>query len=360
MHYFRINLYVRLTILYLFLIKTASAQTLGGNSAFNFLRLSNTPQLSALGGANISQPSNDVGLAYNNPALLKPAMHTQLNAVFNDFYAGIKVYHLSLGYHHKKLNTNFAWGIHYFDYGKVSATDASGNLLGKFKPTDWTAQLSASRCYLEKWNYGATLKFISSNYGQYRSNGIAVDAGVNYYDSAKLFSASVLVKNAGFQLKKYPGTEADELPFDLQAGITLRLKNAPFSFSLTSQKTHRYNLRYNDTLFNTNNGFTSTGNKKLTFAKLADHLVLATTVFLGNNLEAQFGYNFLRRHELNIGNAGNGLNGFSLGAGVKLGKLWLRYARAYYQANTAFNQVGLNMQLNAYFGLGSFGKKTGW
>lgn len=360
MRYFRIQLRLRFTILFLFVSITCFAQTLGGNSVFNFLKLSNTPQLSALGGINISQPSNDIGLAFNNPALLKPEMHTQMNAVFNDFYAGIKVYHLSFGYHSKKLNTNLAWGIHYFDYGNVTATDASGNILGKFKPTDWDVQFSASRHYLEKWNYGASLKFISSNYGQYRSNGIAMDAGVNYYDSAKLFSASVLVKNAGFQLRKYAGTEADELPFDLQAGFTIRLRNAPFSFSLTSQHTHRFDIRYNDTLFNNSNGFSNSSSKKFSFGKLVDHLVLATTIYFGDRFDAQFGYNFLRRRELNIGNSGNGLNGFSLGAGVKLGKLWFHYSRAYYQAGTAFNQFGLNMQLNQYFGLGKFGEKAGW
>src|SRR5258706_6952957 len=175
-----------------------AAQTLSGNSVFNFLKVPGTPQLSALGGVNVSQSSNDVGLAFNNPALLKPTMHTQMNAVFNDFYGGIKVYHLSLGYHNKKLNTNFSWGLNYFGYGNISETDASGNVLGKFRPTDWVMQVSASRSYMEKWNYGSTLKFISSNYGQYRSNGLAIDAGLLFSDTTKLFWASAVAKNLGF------------------------------------------------------------------------------------------------------------------------------------------------------------------
>ena len=161
-------------------------------------------------------------------------MHSQINAVFNSFYAGIKIFHLSLGYHHEKLNTNFLWGLNYFNYGNIQQTDASGNILGNFKPNDWVMHLSASRSYMEKWNYGATLKFINSNYGQYRSNGIALDVGVLYADSSKQFSASALVKNMGFQLKTYQGTTADDLPFDLQIGLTKRLEKAPFSFSITA------------------------------------------------------------------------------------------------------------------------------
>ena len=100
------------------------------------------------------------------------------------------------------------------------------------KPNDWVMQVSASRSYLQKWNYGASFKFISSNYGIYRSNGIAMDFGVLYTDTANLFSVSLLAKNMGYQLKKYAGTEADELPFDLQAGITKKLKHAPWLFHL--------------------------------------------------------------------------------------------------------------------------------
>jgi hypothetical protein len=317
----------------LFVAGSTSGQALGGNSVFNFLKLSNTPQLTALGGINVSQHSNDVGLAFNDPALLRPSMHMQLNAVFHAFYAATNIYHLSFGYHSEKLNTSFAWGVHYFDYGNTNETDAAGNILGKFHPTDWVMQVSASRKYLQKWNYGGTLKFISSNYGQYRSNGLAMDAGLHYYDSVKLFSAGALIKNLGFQLKRYEGSNEEDLPFDLQFGITQRLRNAPFSFSLTAQHAQQFNIHYADSVFNNAKG------------KLIDHLVLATSIYLGDKVEVQAGYNFLRRRELNIGNAGNGLNGFSLGAGFLLGKLQVRYARAYYQSNSAYNQFGIAFKL---------------
>jgi hypothetical protein len=336
------------------------AQTLGGNTVFNFLRLPATPQLTALGGINTSQISADAGLALNNPALLNPAMHTQLNAVFNSFYDDIKAYHLSLVYHHKKSNTSFQWGLNYFNYGNVQQTDASGNILGKFRPTDWLMQLSASRKYLSKWNYGATIKFINSNYGQYRSNGIAMDVGLLYHDTLKLFSVSLLAKNMGTQLKKYYGTDPDDLPFDLQIGVSKRLENSPFGFSFTAHHLHRFDIRYNDAGFNTDNGFSNDSTGKFTFDKLFRHFVAAATIYLGDKVEITAGYNYLRRKELNIENSGNGLTGFSLGAALVLQKLQVRYARSHYQNNTAYNQLGINMTLNQYFGLGKFGEKIGW
>jgi hypothetical protein len=94
--------------------------------------------------------------------------------------------------------------------------------------------------------------------------------------------------------------------------------------------------------------------------ELIDHLIIGTTVYVGDKLEVLAGYNFLRRKELNLGNESNGLNGLSFGMGVLLGKLQIHYARAYYQSNTAYNQFGITMKLNKYFGLGRFGDKIGW
>jgi hypothetical protein len=334
-------------------------QTIGGSSVFNFLKLPGTPQLTALGGVNVSVTSNDVGLANNNPALLQREMHTQMNAVFNSFYAGINAWHLAFAYRHEKLKTNFGWGLTYFDYGKIAETDASGNILGQMTPTDWVMQVSASRSYLQKWNYGAAMKFISSNYGIYRSNGIALDIGVLYTDTANLFSASIVAKNMGYQLKKYAGTEPEELPFDLQVGLTMKLKKAPISFSITAHHLHRFDIRYNDSLFdNENFGGIETG--RFGFDKIFRHFVFASQIFPVPQLEITIGYNHLRRQELNINNTTSGLNGFSVGVGLIVKKLQVRYARTHYQNNTGYNQLGLNLQLNQYFGLGKFGEKIGW
>jgi hypothetical protein len=335
-----------------------NCQTLGGSSVFNFLNLSNTPRLTALGGVNISVPSNDVGLAFNNPALLNKEMHTQLNTVFNNFYAGINAYHLSFAIRNEKLKTNFAGGITYFDYGKITSTDASGNIYGSLSPTDWVMQVSASRSYLQKWNYGVSFKFISSNYGMYKSNGIAMDVGVLYKDSAKLFSVSLLAKNMGVQLKTYAGTQHDDLPFDLQAGITKRLKDAPFGFSFTAQHLHQFDIRYNDTSFNNDNGMNNNGNYSID--NIFRHFVFAMQVFPVPQIEISAGYNHLRRQELNISNSSNGLNGFSMGVGLLIKKLQVHYARTYYQNNKALNQMGFNLKLNEYFGLGKMGQRIGW
>lgn len=329
-------------------------QALGGSSVFNFLNLPNTPQLTALGGVNVSAITRDIGLSFNNPALLREDMHAQFSAVFNSMYAGIRNYHAMAGYRSERLETNFAAGVFYFDYGNIAQTDPSGNVLGSFRPSDYVAQITASRRYESKWNYGVTMKFVNSNYGIYRSNGIAMDAAAAYYDSARLFQVSLVAKNMGVQIRKYEGSPGDELPFDLQIGITKRLEKAPIQFSLTAHHLQRFDILYRDTVYNKANNFDQQqSSPSIALDKFFRHIIIATQFFVGDRIEITGAYNHLRRAELNIANSTNVLNGFSLGVGVLFSKIQLRYARAYYQSTTAYNQLGINLKLDEYFGLGN-------
>ena len=335
------------TILLLLSLYGLSAQTLGGNAVYSFLTLPSTPQLSALGGINNSVITDDAGPAFNNPALLRPSMHLQLNTSFNSLYAGIDNYCLWMPFYSSRWQTTFAGGVNYFDYGHVTQTDAAGNILGDLHPVDYAVQVSAGRQYEKRWFYGASLKFIHSAYGLYRSSGAALDIGINYYDSANLFQIGLTARNMGLQFQAYPGTSPGDLPFDCSIGITKRLAKAPFQFSFTAHHLQQFNTRYNDTAFNNDNGFDQNDKgSRFTIDKLFRHFIFAAQILPEDRVEITVAYNYIMRKELNIGNAGNGLTGFSCGLGVLLKKWQLRYAKSFYQNNTGYNQFGLNLRLN--------------
>lgn len=336
--------------LFLFLVFAslqAKGQTLGGKAAYNFLKLPSSPLLAAAGGVNVSYGEGEVGLAVTNPALLNRGHDNQLNTSFNAFLAGTKGYSASGALFSEKLQTTFAGHLSYFDYGTLSNTDAAGNVMGTFRPVDYVVQASAAKKYLEKWSYGLSLKFIQSSYGQYRSVAIAADVGVLYHDSANAFSASIVVKNMGTQLRTYAGA-TEELPFDLQAGITKRLAKAPFGFSLTAQHLQTFDILYRDTVFNRDNNITSSSS---VLTKLFTHLVVATHLYLGQNIEANIGYNALQRKELGAGTESNGLTGFSAGLRVRLPKFQVLFARSAYQRGVASNHIGFTLHLDRFFGL---------
>ena len=304
--------------------------------------------LTGTGGVNVSLNNRDAGLATNNPAMLIPELHQEIGLTFNSFFAGSKAYHLSGIYHSQKKNITFGGSIFFVDHGNIPETDAAGNQSGSFHPREFLIQASASNAYLKKWRYGINMKLARAAYGQFRSTAFLVDAGIMYNDSARLLTVGLLAKNAGIQLSSF-GSNPEDLPFDLQAGITKRLAKAPFGFSLTAQQMHRFRLGYNDTSFNIENGFPI---QKNNFGShFFNHLVFAAHIYLSPNLEANIGYNRLRRAELNAGSNGNGINGFSAGVKTRFKKVQFQFARAWFQSNNGYNQVGIAIDLKQLSGL---------
>lgn len=330
----------KILLFFIFIATELKSQTLGGNAVYNFLTQPGSAQIAALGGTNISHQSNDVSFGLSNPALLRSSMHQQVSTSFNGFLAGINNYTAVSAFQ----QSTFTWGagVQFLDYGTVIQTDAAGTVFGAIRPRDFAIHLMASKQYRERFYIGTTVKFIQSNYGPFRSSGIGVDVGLTYQDTANQWQAAFLVKNMGTQISTYGGGSKEELPFDVQAGISKRLANAPIQFSLTAHNLHRLRILYNDTAFNASEGDLRTaGFIQKTFA----HLILAAQFYIGDKVEATLGYNFLRRQDLNVFNATSGLNGLTAGAGFLHKKLHVRYTTGFYQQKV-FHQFTLNLSLS--------------
>jgi hypothetical protein len=317
-----------------FCVPVIMAQTtignIGGkesNAVYNFLNLPHSAKASALGGINISHIQPDLGLAMYNPALLTPTMDSWLHLSVKPYLADIKQYDFSGAKYLGNKKLVLGGGVHFMDYGSVAMTDISGNQMGNFRPNDYSLQVSAATSYINNTHIGATFKFIQSNYGLYKSNGIAMDIGLRYQPTSALSQVSVLIKNLGAQLKTY-GTK-EEFPFNLIVGYTKKLQNAPFQFSLTAEKLSLWNLAYNDTSFNAQQGYTNPGSLQ----NLFNHLILASEVFIGEQVSINLGYNFMRRFDLNIQGQQNAFNGFSSGLALQLQRLEVQYGNAFFQKN---------------------------
>lgn len=335
----------RLTLmgLWVLVFTGASSQTLGGSSAFNFLRLQLHPQAGALGGRNVSHFGAELGMLSENPSLLRKGHHSIISANFTALAPTITGLYAAGAYHLEKTATTLALGITHLGYGEQPETDASGNILGTFRAYDQMLGLTISRKYNNKWHYGATLKLINSRYGAYASQGLALDAGLNYYDEERMIQFGFAAKNMGVQIKSYANRKED-LPFDLVIGMTKQLEKAPIRFSFTGQRMHQFDLLYNDTLFNETN-FGS--QPKASFGtKVFSHIVLGADILVGEKIVLTGGYNVLRRRELRIQNIASGLTGFSYGFNLHLQRLRCYYARTHYQSSLSHHQISFSFKLN--------------
>jgi hypothetical protein len=329
---------MRARLLFVFLwlgVLHGFAQTQGGNPVFSFIKNPATADIAALGGTNVSLIGNNVAAGFSNPSLLRPVHHGQVATSFSSLLAGINQYTTMAGY--KVGGQTLGLGVQYLNYGSIDQTDAAGNLLGMYRPSDFAVQIGTSKQYKEKWWLGAAAKFIHSNYGQFRSSALAVDASLTYFDEASGLQAGVVVANMGTQLNAYAGAVKEELPFEINAGISKKLAEAPLQFSLTLQQLQRFNLLGSDTSFMVS----EFGKKYSTFDKMMSHVVLGAQLTVNENIHCNLGYNVLRRQSLNGYNITNGLNGVTFGVAVLMQKLHINYATGFYQRNM-FHQLSLN------------------
>lgn len=340
------------------------AQVTGGRYAMEFLRLPNAPHISALGGINVANPDQDISFAGQNPALMRPGLHNQLGLNQNFYYSSIGVSNLLYGYHLPKINTSFALGVQYINYGTLTETDNIGNVYGTYRANDYNINLTASRQYGKHWRYGATLKWAHSKLYTNTASAILADVGVNYYDTASLWDIGIVAKNIGFMVDRYTTTNsAEPLPLDVQIGISKRFKHMPLRLMANMHHLYEWDIRYDnpaDAQTSLLGGTDTTATTKRYFGeKLMRHFIFAAELTLAKRLTVTAAYNYLRRSEMLVKDK-PALAGFSFGAGLYLNKFQIHYARSYYSLAGAYNEIGINMQLNQLFGIGKFGNKVGW
>ena len=354
-----------LVILVLLVNTHVYSQITGGQYAFEYLRMSNSPLVSALGGISIADPQNDISLALQNPAMMRPGLHNELELNYNAFYAGISISNLAYGYDIPKLNTSFFFGLQYINYGNISATDPNDFQYGSLHPIDYAATFGASRKYLQNWRYGADLKFAHSNLYQATGAALLMDVGINYYDTASLWDLGATAKNMGVMVKRYdPTSPAEPVPFDLQLGVSKRFKHLPLRLFMTVHHLYEWDIRYDNPadLVGTNS-LGQTDTVKNTGSKFADklfrHCIFGGELTFAKRLTITVSYNDLQRQELKL-TTDPGMAGFAFGLGLALDKFQVHYGRSYYHVAGPYNELGITMALNKLFGLGQWGEKVKW
>jgi hypothetical protein len=331
-----------------------SAQS-GGDNVYDFVTLPNSARLTALGGTQISIFDDDLNFVYQNPALLNGSMSNQLSLSFVDYLADIKYAYTSYARTFEKYG-NFGLGIHYIDYGKFDAANEFGVRTGNFNDvSDYSINAYYSRPILDSLlQIGGTLKAIGSEYENYNAFALALDAGINYYNPTNLFGASFVLKNLGTMVNTYyQGADNEHLPFEIQLGISKKLKHAPFRLSILACHLETPDLTYDSELDAVAQTDLITGEVKEVskFSKYADnvmrHMVFGLEFMPGKNFYFDLGYNYKRREELKIENKLAGV-GISWGFGVKIYKFRFSYGRARYHLSSAMNQFTVNVNLSEF------------
>ena len=335
----------------LLLIPIVNFAQSGGRGVYKFLELTNSSRVASLGGTNVSLIDDDLNFAFHNPALLSRAASNHFILNYIGYFADIKYGYVGYAFDFQKFGT-FSFGIHSVDYGDFKAADEIGNITGDFTAKEYAFNLIWSKQITDKFTFGINLKPVLSQLETYKSYGIASDWGLSYNDSEKNFSAGLVLKNIGTQLKAYHDDNKEPLPFDVQFGVTKKLAHAPFRVNLTAHHLYKWDLLYNipetsnTSLFDTQN--TDKGNK---LQDILDnslrHLIFGIEFTPFKSFYANIAYNHKMRKEMSIEGKG-GFVGFSWGLGLKLKKFSIGYGRASYHISGGSNHFSLGINLSEF------------
>ena len=340
--------------LFSFPVVALIAQPIGGENIYEFLTLSPSARTTALGGSLISVSDDDVVLAALNPATLNTDMHHQMSFNHNLYVAGISTGYAAYGFHANKLETTFHAGLQYLSYGTFDAADEFGQITGTFTASEYAFTLGAAHQLYDKLTVGANLKMITSQLESYNSFGLATDLGAFYQDSSGLFSVGLVLKNAGAQITTY-NDERESLPFDIQIGISRRLKHLPFRVSMTYHNLHQWNILYDDPNAEQSSIFLGefqpqTENRFGVFVdNLFRHLIFSGEFLLGKkeNLRMRVAYNHFQRQELTVENF-RSLAGFSMGLGIKVNRFRIEYGRAFNHLAGGMNHFSISTNIKEF------------
>jgi len=326
----------------------------GGNSIYNFLELTNSARAAALGGHQIGIYDDDLNFVYDNPSLLNESMSNQLSLNYIPYIDKINYGYVSYA---KTFNTlgNFAAGIHYINYGQFIEADDLGNKNGQFSANDFSLNIYYSRHIIDSlFNVGVTYKIIYSQMEIYKSLGMAFDAGITYHNPDNLFATALVIKNCGVELYTYDrnGTR-ESLPFEIQYGLSQKLRYAPFRISILVQHLETPDLRYTSVLDSINQtdpltGETKPQNKLGNFADdVMRHMIFGLEFLPSKAFVLRVGYNYQRRQELKIVDK-TALVGFSWGFGINISKFHISYGHAKYHLAAGSNTISVSVNLNDF------------
>lgn len=343
---------LHLLILICFLGSNLFAQITGGQHVFQFLSLSPSARITALGGNLITVMDDDVNLALANPAALNPEMHQQIAFNHNFMMGGIGGGYAAFGYDVDPWKTTFHGGIQYLNYGKFDATDETGLVTGEFKASEYAFTIGAGRQLYERVSVGANLRFITSQFESYNSTGIGGDLSAMYHDTARLLNVTLVLRNMGLQLSTYTDGNREPLPFEMQAGVSKRLRYLPFRISVIYRYLDRWNILYDDPDTQENTFFfgeDQSTDKNPFLDNLARHFVFSGEFLFGkkDNFRLRLGYSHLQRKELTVRSL-RSLSGFSMGAGLKINRFRVEYGRSFVHLGAGLHHFSISTNIKEF------------
>lgn len=324
---------------------------LGGNSAFSFLDVNNSARNVALGPSVLSIHDNDISQLYANPGYISDSTHMLAALGYTSYFAGINQATLNYSHTFNKAGS-FALTLKYLDYGEFKGTDETGLETGTFRAQDMMLAIGYGRKLSDHFTIGTNLKMASGNYDEGNLFALMSDVALNYFNDDRLFSSSLLIRNAGKVISQgYESGYKNTLPFDIHLAMSKRLQHVPLRLIMDIQHLNHWDLYFRDSTNIQIDPFTGKSNEPSKLEKNADeimrHFVFGAEFLPFKGLAIRFGYNYQRRREMAVQSRLSTV-GFSWGIALKIKKIGIEYSRSAYHLSGSPNVLTLTIPIRNY------------
>ena len=348
--------------LFLILSTLATHAQIGGKHTYEFLNLTTEARVAALGGDFLTFDDNDINLGLTNPSLITPEMQNYLGLNFVNYFAGINYGNAMYSMDFEKIGS-FMGTLQFIHYGKFDWANDAGAVLGEFSSSEYAMTIGWGRRLTPLFAIGANYKLIYSHF-QTQDNtfsylqsatsfGMAVDVAGSYLSENGLFVASLIAKNIGFQLSGYYAGHSEPLPFEMQIGVSTRLKHLPLKLSFLYNHLEKWDLTYEDpanpsTEYDPITGETKTQSDIEKFAdNFMRHIVMGGELTIAKIVDVRLGYNYGRRQEMKVESKISTV-GFSWGFGLRIKNFSFSYSRAAYHLAGSPNYFTVTTNLSGF------------
>jgi hypothetical protein len=342
-----------LSCILLFALSSSLFAQFGGSYTYQYVQLPPSARIASLGGVNVSMYNDDVNFGWGNPALYNPAMSGKLSASHAMLTGNINHGYVSSAKYIEKWDATLGGGILYHAYGQMPLTDETGTQIGNFSASEYAIQAGLAHSE-NKLSYGANIKLLYSQLESYTSLGVGIDIGGVYNDTLHRFNAGIVLKNIGTQLIAYTDNNREELPFEIQVGISKRLAHLPLRFSITAHNLQQADIRYDDpaaveqvNIFSTDTS-ADVIEEKFIADKIFRHLIFGGEFSFGKNFNARISYDHMTAKELAL-DTKRGLTGFGLGFGIKIKRYQIDYAHEFYSIAGGNNMITISTNMQEFF-----------
>jgi len=318
------------------------------NSSYNSLNLNNSSRILSMGGDVISIMDNDVSLAFQTPSLLNEEMSGQMAFNFVDYVSDINFISFHYAY---KLSDNlmFFSGIDAINYGRFIGSDEVGNATSTFTANQQIFTLGTAKKITDKFTIGTNIKLLNSQLESYHSLALSSNVSSTYFNEENDLSATLLLKNMGRPIKSYTSVSED-LPFEIQLGLSKSLQHLPFRYSLVLHHLNVYDISNDYNLKTIYDPITNTVliKEETVAKKMLRHVILGGELNpFRKNLYLRAGFNFQRREDLKLSDSFS-MSGFSWGLGFSVKKIQINYSRSALHSSSMLNSFSLVTNLSNF------------